>query len=103
VVVVLVVAAVLVIAGGSFGYWKSGSVESLLVAGAAGLVWLVCAAGVARGSAWAPVVAGVVALALAAGMAWRLAGGASAGVALPVIAISTAVLVVLVTARRLAP
>jgi uncharacterized membrane protein (UPF0136 family) len=96
---VLVVAALVTVVGGFIGYRK-GSVESLAVAGAAGVVWLVCAAALARGVGAARAIAAAVAVALAGLMAWRWANGASPAAAVPVIAISAVVLAVLATARR---
>jgi uncharacterized membrane protein (UPF0136 family) len=96
------IAGLLVIAGGAVGYLSKGSLPSLIAAGAAGLVWVVCAVGIARGRPWGSTVAMAVAVLLALAMAWRWASGASIAAALPVIAISIAVFTLLITARRLA-
>jgi uncharacterized membrane protein (UPF0136 family) len=100
--VALVVAGLLVIGGGFIGYRK-GSVESLVVAGSAGALWLVAAAGMARGAAWARALAATVAVALVGLMGWRWASGASPAAALPPIAVSVAILALLAAARRRAP
>jgi uncharacterized membrane protein (UPF0136 family) len=100
--VLVAVAGVFVIAGGAAGYPSKGSVVSLMAAGGAGLAWLACAVGIARGRAGASPAAMAVAVVLAAAMGWRWASTGSAMPALPVVALSVAVFVLLLTARRLA-
>jgi uncharacterized membrane protein (UPF0136 family) len=102
VAILVALAGLFVIGGGAMGYVSKGSVESLIYAGAAGVLWLVCAFAIGAQVAWGRPVAIAVGLVLAAGMAWRWIGGASAMPALPVIAISLAVVAVVVTQRRVA-
>jgi uncharacterized membrane protein (UPF0136 family) len=101
--ILLAIAGVVVMAGGAAGFASKGSVESLVVAGTAGLVWLTCAVGLTRRRAWAAPTAMAVGVVLALAMGWRWASTGSVMPALPVIALSVAVVVVLVTAPRIAP
>jgi uncharacterized membrane protein (UPF0136 family) len=95
-------AGVLVLAFGAYGWSTTGSVPSLAAGGGAGVLWLVSAAGIARGRRWGRGLAVGVAVVLGGAMAWRWASTGDPMPGLPVVALSVAVLA-LVTAGRRAP
>jgi uncharacterized membrane protein (UPF0136 family) len=96
----LLVAALVVIAGGVVGFVRAGSVASLGFAGIVGLFWIGAAVGIRTGAPTAPVLASVMAVVLAAAMAQRWIAKGATMPALPVIVVCLVVLVAVVTRRR---
>lgn len=63
-IIVVALFGIINIVGGLIGYFKVQSTVSLISGGAAGVVLLICAYGISRGSALAQVISVIVALLL---------------------------------------
>jgi uncharacterized membrane protein (UPF0136 family) len=97
--IVLLVYAVLLIAGGLLGYLKASSLPSLIAGSASGVAVLACFLFALRNAPVAYIAGATVALLMVATFAWRLAKTGKFMPAGAMLILSILVLVLLVVAR----